>query len=706
MAPPAAGAESRNPFGLPSWALCGAIYLALLVVYSPTFGAAFVWNDVDYVTRADLQSLHGLWRIWFEPGATEQYYPLLHSAFWVEHRLWGDAPLGYHLTNILLHGTSASLLAFALRKLSVPGAWLAAGIFALHPVCVESIAWVSEQKNTLSTALFLTAGLIYLHYDESRRLRTHALATAVFVLALFAKSLTATLPAALLVIFWWQRGKLTWTRDVRPLLSWFALGAVVSLFTAWYEHVYLAASGPEFALSFLQRGLVALRSTWFYFGKTLWPANLVFIYPRWSPDPAQLWQWTFPVAALALLAVLWWLRRRTRGPLAAILFYGGTLFPVMGFFNLYAFRYSFVADHWQYLPMIGLIVPVAVGLTLLAKRLPSLIAPVLALGLFATLGTLSWREAHNYHDKATFYQTILARNPACWMASLNLGSFFLDAGNHAAAIEQFAATLRLKPDFAEAHCNLGDALLQQHLVAEAIAHYRKTIELKPDLPEAHNNLASALTQLGRTDEAVAEYRQALRLNPDYAEAHANFAYLLTQLGRPAEAVVHGRHAIRIRPQYPEAYNNLATAQLALGDVSGAIASCQRALQLEPNFTFAYNNLGNALARDGRLAESIAAYGRALQLQPDYAEARINLGGALAQTGRLSDAIAEYQTALQANPNIPEGHNNLGFALLRLGRPDEALAQFTAALSLRPDFPEARRNLELAREEQRKTPPAR
>ncbi|MBS0632485.1 MAG: tetratricopeptide repeat protein [Verrucomicrobia bacterium] len=704
MLPPTPDAESRNPFGLPSWVFCVAIYAALLAVYSPTFGAAFVWNDIDYVTRADLQSLHGLWRIWFEPGATEQYYPLLHGAFWVEHRLWGDNPLGYHLANIFLHGTSACLLASALRKLAAPGAWLAAGIFALHPVCVESIAWVSEQKNTLSTALFLTAGLLYLHYDQSRRPRTYAWATAVFVLALFAKSLTATLPAALLVVCWWQRGKLSWARDVRPLLSWFAIGAVVSLFTAWYEHVYLAASGPEFALSFVQRGLVAARAAWFYLGKTLWPADLIFIYPRWSPNPAQLWQWAFPAAALVLLAALWWLRRRMRGPLAAILFFGGTLFPVMGFFNLYAFRYSYVADHWQYLPMIGLIVPVAAGLTFLTARWPKVAAPVLALGLFATLGTLSWRQAHAYHDKVTFYQTILDRNPDCWMAALNLGSFFLDAGNHAGAIEQFTRTLRLKPGFAEAHCNLGDALLQQHLVKEAIAQYRKTIELKPDLPEAHNNLASALTQLGRADEAVAEYRQTLRLNPAYAEAHANFAYLLTQLNQPAEAIAHGRKAISLRPHYPDAYNNLASAQLAAGDVAGAIASGQRAIELEPNFPIAYNNLGNALARANRFDEAIAAYGQALKLQPGYAEARINLGGALAQAGRLSEAILEYQAALSTNPAIPEGHNNLGFALLRLGQPNEAIVQFTAALSLRPDFPEARHNLELARQEQQKAAP--
>lgn len=704
MSPPTPGADYRNPFGLPSWAYCVGIFAALLAVYSPTFGAAFIWNDVDYVTRADLQSLHGLWRIWFEPGATEQYYPLLHGAFWVEHRLWGDNPLGYHLVNIFLHGTSACLLAFALRKLTVPGAWLAAGIFALHPVCVESIAWVSEQKNTLSTALFLGAGLLYLHYDQSRRTRTYTWATAVFVLALFAKSLTATLPAALLVICWWQRGKLTWARDVRPLRSWFAIGAVVSLFTAWYEHVYLGASGAEFELTFLQRGLVAARAAWFYLGKTLWPTELIFIYPRWAPDPGQLWQWAFPVAVFALLAALWCLRRRTRGPLAAILFFGGTLFPVMGFFNLYAYRYSFVADHWQYLPMIGLIVSVAAGLAWLAQHLPAaarLAAPALALGLFATLGMLSWRETHNYHDKVTFYQTILQRNPGCWMAAVNLGGVFLDAGDHAAAIEQFSRTLRLKPDFAEAYCNLGDALLQQHFVTEAIAQYQKTIALKPDLAEAHNNLASAFMQAGRADEAVAQFRKALRLDPGYAEAHANFAYLLTLLHQPAEAVVHGREAIRIRPRYPEAYNNLSSAQLALGDVTGAIASGRRAVDLDPNFTVAYNNLGNALARAGRNDEAIAVYSRALQLQPTYAEARINLGAVLAQAGRLTEAVTEYQGALQTNPNIPEGHNNLGFALLQLGRPDAAIVQFTTALSLRPGFLEASHNLELARQEQQK-----
>ena len=216
-----------------------------------------LWDDSAHVTRPELQSLHGLWRVWFDLGATQQYYPLLHSAFWVEHKLWGDAPFYYHLLNVLLHAAAACLLLAALKRLKIPGAFLAAGIFALHPVYVESVAWITEQKNTLSAVFYFASLLFYLRFDEERGARDYFCAAGFFILALLSKTVTATLPAALLVIFWWKRGRLSLTRDVAPLLPWFALGAVAGLFTAWVERRMIGAQGAAFEFTILQRILLS-----------------------------------------------------------------------------------------------------------------------------------------------------------------------------------------------------------------------------------------------------------------------------------------------------------------------------------------------------------------------------------------------------------------------------------------------------------------
>jgi hypothetical protein len=244
------------------------------IAYWPALQGALLWDDERHVTRPDLQSLHGLWRIWSELGASQQYYPVLHSAFWIEHCIWGDSVLGYHLVNVLLHSVSAYLVMRIMRRLSLPGAWLGGLIFALHPVCVEAAAWISEQKSTLSAVFYLAAALVYLDfaqldnygldYHDTRGKRRYWLAAALFVLALASKSVTATLPAVLLVIIWWRRGRLEWKRDVLPLLPWFAVGAPAGLFTAWVERTIIGANGAVFALTLPQRFLLAGRVIWFY----------------------------------------------------------------------------------------------------------------------------------------------------------------------------------------------------------------------------------------------------------------------------------------------------------------------------------------------------------------------------------------------------------------------------------------------------------
>jgi hypothetical protein len=261
------------------------IFSAVLAAYWPALQGGLHWDDGSHVTRPDLQSVHGLWRIWFDLGATQQYYPLLHTTFWLEHRLWGDDVLGYHLANVLLHAAAACLVVMIVRRLALPGAWLAGFVFALHPVCVEAVAWISEQKSTLSAVFYLASALLYLSFHDTRRKATYFLAAGLFILAILSKSVTATLPAVLLVILWWRHGRLDWRHDVLPLLPWFAIGVPAGLFTAWVERAFIGATGAAFALTLPQRVLIAGRAVWFYAGKLVWPANLTFSYTHWKIDP-------------------------------------------------------------------------------------------------------------------------------------------------------------------------------------------------------------------------------------------------------------------------------------------------------------------------------------------------------------------------------------------------------------------------------------
>jgi tetratricopeptide (TPR) repeat protein len=593
-----------------AWTL---VFVAVLAVYFPALRGGFVWNDADYVTRPELRSLAGLGRIWFQPGATEQYYPVLHTAFWIEHRFWGDAPLGYHLLNALLHALAACLFVLVLQRLwsggpgagaawATPAAWLAGLIFALHPVCVESVAWISEQKNTLSLVFYLSAALVYLDFNpvwgeegapasRPRSWSRYFVALLLFLLALLSKSVTATLPAALLVVLWWRRGRLSWKRDVGPLLPWFVLAAAAGLFTAWVEKTLIGAQGAEFVLGPVQRGLVAGRVIWFYLGKLVWPAPLIFIYPRWHVDPAAAGQYLFPLGVLGGLAVLWGLRRRARGPLAAALLFIGSLFPILGFFNIYAFIFSFVADHFQYLACLG-VIALAASSWRWSPSAP-IVARILATAVLATLAVLTWRQCRQYRDVVTFYQTIVARNPDSWLARNNLGDELLARGHPQEAAAQFSEAARLRPGDARMQCNLGVALMDQGKLAEAVVHYQAALRIDPDDVEAHSNLGNVLAQTGRIPEAIQQYDAALRINPDYADAQYNLANVLAHSGRLPEALGHFEAALRLRPRSVDVLNNLGNAYLRLGRLPEAISRYEQALQIDPQDANVRRNLAIA-----------------------------------------------------------------------------------------------------------------
>ncbi|MES2697143.1 MAG: tetratricopeptide repeat protein [Verrucomicrobiota bacterium] len=594
---------------LPTLALWALVFAVTLAAYWPALDAGFIWDDSGHVTRPELRSASGLARIWFEPGATQQYYPLLHSAFWLEHQLWGDRAAGYHLLNVLLHALGACLLGTVLRRLQMPGAWLAAALFAVHPVCVESVAWISEQKNTLFTVLYLGAALAYLRFDAECRRKAYVWATCLFVAAVLTKTVAATLPAALLVVFWWRRGQLTWRADVVPLLPWFAFGLLAGVMTAWVEHTWIGAQGADFALGWPERLLVAGRAPWFYLSKLLWPAPLIFTYPRWEIDAGVAWQYLFPAATLGALVLFWSWRHRQRGPLAAALFFGGSLFPALGFINVYPFIYSYVADHFQYLAMIGILALIAASLI----RLPTTWRNGIAASALVALTVLTWRQCGTYRDAETLYKETLRQNPASWMAHNNLAILLVDTGRAAEAIPHYEQALQLRKDYVEAEKNIGFALVTVGRPAEALPHLERAVRLRPTYAEAQNNLGIALMALGRTAEGMAAFRSALQLKPGYAVAHVNLGLALARAGDTAQALACFERAARLDPAYADAELNWGVALRALGRTPEALPHLTRAVQLAPNLGPAHFHLALAFKQLGRETEAASHFQTASDL---------------------------------------------------------------------------------------------
>ena len=615
----------------------GLLLIGAVAIYFPAWNGKPIWDDNAHMTSPALRSLDGLVRIWTEPGATQQYYPLAHSVFWIEHALWGDAVLPYHLANILLHVLSAFFLYRILRLLEIPGAWLAAALFALHPVQVESVAWISELKNTLSGLFFLSAGFAYLKFDEQRTRSLYVLALVLFVAGLLCKTVIAPLPAVLLVVFWWKRENISWKRDVAPLLPFFIFGIGAGLFTAWVERNFVGAQGNAFNLSILDRCLIAGRDFWFYLFKLIWPQNLIFIYPRWQIDAGAWWQYLFPIAALLFFVILWKMRTRWRGPLAAILIFAGLLFPALGFINVYPFIYSFVADHFQYLACIGPLTLAASGIALGLDALgvtQKFLRRIAYAAVLVVLGLLTWQQSRQYIDIETIWRTTIARNPGAWMAYSNLGSFLSAGGN----------------------------------VDEAIADFRKALELWPDQSKDHNNLGKAFVQQGRMAEAIDQFQTALRISPTDPDAESNLGAALLQQGKFAEAISQLRQAVEKSPRHPQAHINLGNALLQTGDADGAFAEYQKTLELPFDHAESHYSIASALRQKGDVDAAIIHYRKALELRPDYANAHNNLANALRQQGQIQEAVREYEAALKSDPGFVLAQNNLAWLLATAANP--------------------------------------
>ncbi len=634
---------------------------AVIFVYQPAWHAGFIWDDDSHLTANPcIVGPLGFREIWTSSAAT--YYPLVLSSFWLQHAIWGLNPLPYHLVNIAMHAACAVLLWLVLRCLKVRGAWFGAALWALHPVQAESVAWVTELKNTQSCLFYLLAILFFLKWRTAGTFASrkgaewvYALTLLCAMLAILSKASTVMLPVVLGLVWWWSDGRWCW-RNIFRLVPFFIISAVASGWTIWEQQFHSGAVGPEWSQSRPERLVIAGKVVWFYLGKLLWPHPLIFIYPLWKIDASRAIAY-LPVLALGGSLFLLWLNRRSRaGPVFfTFAYFVISLFPVLGFFNVYFFRYSFVGDHFQYLASQGpLALVAAVIVTTLEpfkKRRPFL-KPALCGAMLLVLGALTWQQCGMFADVETLWRTTIAKNPDCWLANNNLGDCLYKEGHVEEAIGHYHKAIQINPTFSESPNNLGVALAAEGRFDEAIESYRKAIQINPDFPGALNNLGVALAAKGQFDEAIDSYRKAIRLNPNYANALDNLGVALTIRGQFDEAIDNYRKAIQIDPSRPETFFHWGMTLNQSGHTREAVAQYREALRLNPDLAGALNDLAWVLAAspDGQLrngAEAVRLAEHACELT-HYAEPLLigTLAAAYAESGRFPEAVATAEQAEQ------------------------------------------------------------
>ncbi|MEO5722391.1 MAG: tetratricopeptide repeat protein, partial [Chthoniobacterales bacterium] len=712
LAPPRAA-------GWKSWLLGLLLVAATAVAYQPAWNAGFIWDDDIYVTTNELLTApDGLQRIWFSFDSPSQYFPLVYTTFRFEHALWGLNPAGYHLVNLALHIATALLAWRLLFLLRIPGSWLAAALFALHPVNVESVAWITERKNVLMGFFFLLALIAYQKFVARRgrgEWKFYALALLCYTLSLASKTTACTMPAALFLLLWWKRERISKAR-VLQIVPFVLLGLGAGLLTIWWERYHQGTEGGIFSIGIAERFLVAARAFWFYLGKLIWPADLAFSYPRRTISTGDGSDYLWLTACLVLALAIWGARRFLgRGPEVAMVFFLAMLSPMLGFVMLYTFRYSFVADHYVYLASIGPFALVAGALITGLKRIawrPEFFWVVICSALLLPLGYRTWRQSAAYENPETLWRATLAVNPASWMAQNNLAIDLLHRGRNEEAIGHFEEALRLDPNYAEAHYNLGNALFRLGRIDEARARYVRALQLFPDYASARNNFAvlllqtgeipaaveqleavvkiaprdaaarqllgSALLQIGRPEEAISQLRAALEIDPHSSAAHSRLAAAYFQLGRIDEASAQAERLVATNPKSPAVLTEAGLILAALGQDAPARVLFEKALQLDPQNAEAHHNLANALLAERQIDEAMTHYRRAVEIKPDYTAARLNLGNVLMESGQLEGAIEQYEEVIRLQPDYALAHRNMASALNSLGRFDEGMAQMEAA----------------------------
>ncbi len=555
------------------------IVALVLIAYIPAMRAGFIWDDDVLLTNNPLiKSPQGWWQVWC---STDQkfYFPVTWTTFWLEWRLFGMDATGYHVVNILLHAAGALLLWRALTRLAVPGAWWGALLFALHPVNVESVAWISEHKNTLSLLFFLGTLLCYWRAEDANSRRWYWTAVGLFVLALLSKTTVVMLPVVLLLCAWWRRGRVTsddWIRT-GPL---FLLALVSGLATLWFQAQLPADMGTDSAIGLHNPWLSAAMAGWtfwFYLFKTLFPIGLRPLYENPQLNAAVPLSYLPSAAWIGLLVVLWLYRRRwARGPFGGVGFFLVMLFPVIGIAGVLVWRIPPLADHILYLPVIGIVALVAAVVP--RHRSYQAFAAVAVGGL----AVLTWQQSRIYRDAKTYWLTAVERSPRHAGAHYNLAAVLMREHRYAAAEEQFAQTVALRPNFVLAYLNWGTLLAERGRAAEAVDKFERAVRLRPRWPQIHYNLALALSSLGQTREAIHQLEQTVVLTPDDAEVRYRFACLLINTGDLRRAATALRAVLRLNPAHAAAHYNLGLLLLRQQRLDEAYQHIAAAARLNPN----------------------------------------------------------------------------------------------------------------------------
>ncbi|MYA48576.1 MAG: tetratricopeptide repeat protein, partial [Candidatus Dadabacteria bacterium] len=693
-------------FRVPRGPVVLLLILGVLVAasYSPALQAEFVWDDFLLTKLKAVSSWEGIWQLWFDPAtaylqrdAVEgHYWPLLYTTFWLDHKLWGFHPLGYHVFNLLLHFTNTVLLWRLLLRLGVPGAFFAAAVFAVHPLHVESVAWVISRKDLLSALFYLSAFLMWMRFIETPRPRCYVAALLLFAAALLCKSVAITLPAALLIFQWWCKDRVT-PRDFILTAPFFLVGLIVGGFDTWF---YKTKTALSFDYSVYERVLIASRALWFYVEKLLWPVDLAVIYPPWEIDAADPVGWVYVVATAAVALAFWTLRHRIgRGPLACALFFAVTLSPTLGFVDYSYMGHSFVADRYQYLAGIGVIILFAAAATRGVQRLPSVssrsAAKGVALGLLALLGVATWDQTGVYKSDVSLFKHVISFNPQSWAAHQNLGMALLRLNEFEEAESHLRRSLEIFPLNPKAFRNLGDALRGRERYEESLKWYRAAVNLEPDEPLNHAGMGTVFFQLELYEEAVSNMRRALEIQPDFSTApgiHSLIGQGLRNMGRHGEADKHFDLSVELgmemNPRDPGVLFSQAEDLRGRKLYQESLKWYLSAVELDPDFALAYAGMGDSLYQLGRYLEAVSSMKRTLELQPDFPMAptlRYLIAQALGKMGPSHDVQDQVDRTMQNGSGDARTFFSLAENLREQKRYEEVLELYRDLIRTDPDF---------------------
>lgn len=665
----------RNRTGI----VCLVLVMVTLAVYWPVRNYDFVNLDDSMYVFENPHVQNGFTRegvSWaFTNTVSGMWIPLTWLSFMAGSHFVGTSPGWHHLTNVFIHLVSAVLLLLLLRRMTGDfwrSAFVAA-LFALHPMHVESVAWISERKDALSAFFFFLTLWVYAGYAKRPNFGEYSLLLLSFLLGLMAKPMLVTLPFVLILLDYWpldrfrldivftRHGKAERIRLLRLMLEKIPLCVIAAAASAITYAAHQKAGGIYTleALPFGVRMTNGLLSYLKYIGKLFYPVHLAVLYPH--PHSAS---WLKSVIALFFIGGISWLffRNARKHPFVLVgwLWYLGVLVPVIGFVHAGS---QAMADRFAYIPFVGLYIAIAWGVPQLVenwtRRRPYL--AILSTIWVSILAAVSWNQVQYWQGSLKLFDHTLKHTSNNWLIKGSLANVLDKAGRTDEAVQHYLEALRIEPNYWDGHYNLANALDRIGRMDEAIEHYREALQIKPHHEKAHNNLGIVLYKKGRTDEAIKHYLEALQIKPDYEEAHNNLGVALDKKGRTDEAIKH----------YLEA------------------------LSTKPDYIYALNNLGSALDKKGRTDEAIGCYLRALQIEPDYEEAHNNLGNVLRERGQIDEAIKHYLQALRIRPDYEKAHNNLGIALIHQGNVQKAIHHFQEAIRIKADYADAQHNLETA-----------